>query len=40
MIWLTATLEAVPLDKLPLSTVVRLFKLSTSEAEDDGDSPK
>lgn len=33
-------LEAMPLDKAVLSTVTWLFKLSISDAEDDGDSPK
>lgn len=39
MTWFPA-LEVVPLDKAALFTVTWLFKLSTSDAEDDGDSPK
>lgn len=40
MTWFVATCgELTPLDKATLSTVVWLLKLSTSEAEEDGDSP-
>lgn len=39
MTWLGATCgELTPLGKVTLSTVLR-FKLSTSEAEEEGDSP-
>lgn len=38
--WLAATWgELTPLGKAILSAVVWLFKLSTSEAEEEGDSP-
>lgn len=40
MAWFPATWgELTPLGKATLSTVEGLFKLSTSEAEEDGDSP-
>lgn len=42
MTWFPATWgELIPLDdKVTLSTVVGLFKLSRSEADEEGDSPK
>lgn len=41
MTWFPATWgEPTPLDKVSLSTVVELFKLSRSEADEEGDSPE
>lgn len=37
---LPATWEIVPFDIVALSTVAWLFKLSMSDAEDEGDSPE
>jgi hypothetical protein len=41
MTWFPATWgELTPFDKVTLSTVVGLFKLSRSEADEEGDSPE
>ena len=41
MTWFPATWgELTPFDKVTLSTMVGLFKLSRSEADEEGDSPE
>ena len=40
MTWLIATWVLVPLGKAALSAAAWLLRLSTSDAEDEGDSPK